>query len=251
LHSSAALIAKMSDLPVSPPVDGQEAPALLMNLELALPGSEPRRRARALHQSTGALGTENLPVASALAGYNLLAAGDATASLLAFRSALKTHPEDVALWEGVRAAAELVGDRATVAEACAALGDAVRDDARGAEMWERSAKILIEELEDPQRGDFALSRAVARDVTRFSSFDRLFRIVRSKKDGPRLLDLISERLEVAEDLACARTALGSNQRSPSRLTMMAGLCWRGTGSGRPATARTWASNCERSQAFCV
>lgn len=38
-----------------------------------------------------------------------------------------------------------------------------------------------------------------RDVRRFKSFDKLFRIVRAKKDGDRLLELITQRLEVAED----------------------------------------------------
>ena len=40
----------------------------------------------------------------------------------------------------------------------------------------------------------------------------------------------------------------ANQRSPSRLSMIDGLCWRGCGSGRPARARTCSSNCETSQA---
>ena len=40
----------------------------------------------------------------------------------------------------------------------------------------------------------------------------------------------------------------SNHRSPSRLSMTAGLCWRGGVSGRPASVRTCSSNCETSQA---
>src|SRR5690606_33315935 len=57
----------------------------------------------------------------------------------------------------------------------------------------------IDELDDPERGEFALARAVERDVSRFVAFDRLFRIVRARKDGERLLELIARRLEVAED----------------------------------------------------
>src|SRR6185436_12772929 len=102
-------------------------------------------------------------------------------------------------WEGLRAAAETLGRREILAEASAALGDAVADPVRGAELWEQAATILFDELGDKQRGEFALSRAVERDVRRFAPFDRLFRIVRARKDSPRLLDLITRRLEVAED----------------------------------------------------
>ena len=94
-----------------------------------------------------------------------------------------------------------------LAEACAALGDAVHDEARGAELWEEAAGILLDELGDKQRGEFALARAVERDVRRSAPFDRLFRIVRERKDGPRLLDLISRRLDVAEDPRRDRQAL--------------------------------------------
>ncbi len=57
----------------------------------------------------------------------------------------------------------------------------------------------MDELDDRERGELALSRAVQRDIRRGSAFDRLFRIVRERKDGPRLLDLIARRLDVAED----------------------------------------------------
>ncbi len=40
----------------------------------------------------------------------------------------------------------------------------------------------------------------------------------------------------------------ANHRSPSRLSIIAGLCWRGATSGRPASVRTCSSNCETSQA---
>jgi tetratricopeptide (TPR) repeat protein len=86
-----------------------------------------------------------------------------------------------------------------LAEACAALGDLVRDDARGGELWEIASSILMDELADKERGELALSRAVQRNVKRHAPFDRLFRIVRERKDGPRLLDLITRRLDVAED----------------------------------------------------
>lgn len=171
----------------------------LAALEIAEPGSDPHRRAAALLGAAPLIDDEGDASMTLLAGYNLLAAGDADRALAAFRRTLEHHPQDLAAWEGCRAAATALGDQETAAAAYAALGDSLADDTAGAEMWAAAASLLLDELGDRTRGKFALSRAVARDITRFESFDRLFRMVRDDKDGPRLLELIEARLEVAEE----------------------------------------------------
>jgi len=199
LEASAALVSLLSG-EGSPKTIVSDAPAVkLANLELAAPGSDPRRRAHALLDVGVSLGEDSLGVLTALAGYNQLAYGDTTAALESFRQVVEAYPEELMGWEGLRAAADAVGDRATLAEACAALGDAVTSATQGAEFWEEAALILLDEFKDKTRGEFALSRAVDRDVKRFAAFDRLFRMVRERKDGPRLLELVARRLEVAED----------------------------------------------------
>jgi tetratricopeptide (TPR) repeat protein len=145
------------------------------------------------------LGAESTPLATALAGMNQLAYGDVAQALDSFRRVVDAHPEDIAGWEGLRAAAEAKGDRGTLAEACAALGDAVSDSAAGGRLRAQAASILMDELSDPSRGEFALSRAVERDIRQAEAFDRLFRIVRQRKDDERLLELIARRLTVAEE----------------------------------------------------
>src|SRR5262249_34935025 len=155
----------------------------LANLELAPPGSDPRRRARALLEIGTVHGEEGVGLMTALAGYNQLAAGDAQGAFDSFRQVVEAPPDELVGWEGRRSAAELVGDRGVLAEACAALGDALHDAGAGAAFWEQAALILIDEFKDATRGEFALSRAVERDVRRFTTFDRLFRIVRDRKDG--------------------------------------------------------------------
>ncbi|MCC6217191.1 MAG: hypothetical protein IT376_20195 [Polyangiaceae bacterium] len=176
-----------------------QASARAADLELAPPGSDPARRAAALRRANVLFGAETGPVLSALAGWNQLARGDLEGAQSSFRAVAEAHPTDVFGWDGLRAASEALGDRASVAEALAALGDALADATTGSEAWERAAAILIDELGDHGRGELALSRAVERDVRRFSSFDRLFRIVRSRKDGARLLELVEARLAVAEE----------------------------------------------------
>ena len=199
LEASAALVAFLSGQDAPPALDAVEPAAKLANLELAAPGTDPRRRAHALQDVGLNLGEENLGVVAALAGYNQLAFGDASGALESFRRVVEAHPEELLGWEGLRTAAQAVGDRGTLAEACAALGDAVSNASEGSEFWEHAATILLDEFKDSTRGEFALSRAVDRDVKRFGAFDRLFRMVRARKDGPRLLELIARRLEVAED----------------------------------------------------
>lgn len=199
LEASAALVAQLSGQSAPAALAAAAPSAKLTNLELATPGSDPRRRAHALLDVGLSLGEETLGVVTALAGYNQLAYGDVTAALASFRQVVEAHPEELMGWEGLRSAAEAVGDRSALAEAYAALGDAASNGSEGSEFWEQAASILLDELNDPTRGEFALARAVERDVSRFAAFDRLFRIVRSRKDGPRLLELVSRRLDVAED----------------------------------------------------
>lgn len=199
LRASASLVAQLSGQALPSALAAEEPATKLANLELATPGSDPRRRAHALLDIGPTLGEESSGVLTALAGYNQLAYGDAVAALASFRQVVEAHPEELMGWEGLRSAAEAVGDRPALAEAYAALGDAASNASEGSEFWEQASSILLDELKDETRGEFALSRAVDRDVRRFEAFDRLFRIVRTRKDGPRLLDLIGKRLDVAED----------------------------------------------------
>jgi predicted Zn-dependent protease len=199
LEASAALVALLSGQDLPKAVVSEQPAGKLANLELAAPGADPRRRAQALLDVGLDLGEESVGVVTALAGYNQLAYGDFRGALESFQKVVEAHPEELLGWEGLRTAAEAVGDRAALAEACAALGDAVSDASEGSELWENAALILLDEFKDSTRGEFALSRAVERDVSRFAAFDRLFRMVRERKDGPRLLELVARRLEVAED----------------------------------------------------
>jgi hypothetical protein len=199
LAAGSELVGWLAGFDPDPPTNSPDPAVRLANLELAGPGCDPRRRAAALLDVGDLLGEESVPLATAMAGMNQLAFGDVAAALDSFRRVVEVNPEDLAAWEGLRAAAEAAGDRGTLAEACAALGDAVSDSDNGGRLWAQAASILLDELNDPSRGEFALSRAVERDIKQTEAFDRLFRIVRKRKDDDRLLDLISRRLTVAEE----------------------------------------------------
>jgi hypothetical protein len=199
IAASASLCAWLTGLEEPPVLDGDSPATALANVEMSPPGTDAHRRGGALDRAAAHFGEDSLAVTQALAGYNQLAAGEASAALVTFRGVVEAAPQELMGWEGLRTAAEMLGERGVLAEACASLGDAVRDDARGAELWEIASQILLDEMNDRERGEFALGRAVERDVRRFAPFDRLFRIVRERKDSARLLDLIARRLDVAED----------------------------------------------------
>ncbi len=199
MQASASLLATLSGDSQQPPLAGSEPLTQFTNLDLAPPGCDPRRRTASLSGAIEAEPDEENAVVLALRGWNELAAGRPGDAIVTFRAVVEAHPEEIIGWDGLRVAAVALEDRGAVAESCAALGDAVADDNRGAEFWEAAAFILVDELGDAERGEYALGRAVERDIGRFDAFDRLFRLVRERKDGPRLLELIDQRLEVAED----------------------------------------------------
>ena len=185
-HGSQGLIAGDSDA------------IRLVNLDLAPPGSDPRRRAAALRALNGALGDNAQLDALGLAGWSLLAAGDFEAAKESFLVVTKARVADLAGWEGLRAAAEALEDKALQARAASQLGARCADSRRGAAFWEEAAH-LRNALGQSQEAEDAFNASFARDAHRAVAFDKLFRRVREKKDADRLLAIIERRLEVTED----------------------------------------------------
>jgi lipopolysaccharide biosynthesis regulator YciM len=196
--SSAALIALL-DAPATlqPLLGAADASSRLMNLELATAGSSPKRRAKVLEDVGDALGDEARLDGLVMAGYNYLALGASEDAMACFETATKARPDDLFAWEGLRSAAEALGDVEQQATACTELGELCNDDKKGALYWEKAALFALDALEDEARGELALERAFARDPERKVAFDRLFRRVRQRAESDKLLSLITRRLEVA------------------------------------------------------
>ncbi|WP_394820499.1 tetratricopeptide repeat protein [Pendulispora albinea] len=198
LASAAVLDALKGRADKTPFLVGHSPAARLANLEIAIPGSDPRRRAQALQGLGTVLGEETRLDASALSGWSLLVAGDHKGARAAFETALAAHPSDLASWEGLRTAAEVLGDRATHARAAMELGTRANDDVRGAAFLEEAGG-LWRELGDDASAEQAFDLAFERDASRSYSFDKIFRAVRARKDTDKLLLLISRRVEISED----------------------------------------------------
>jgi len=200
LEASAALVG-MLDQPTMAQgfIQSAEAPAQLMNLELALPGCDPRRRAAALHGLGGSLGDDAKLDAMALAGWSDLLSGNHDEARQTFQTVLEHRPQDVGCWEGVRSASEALGDHVQTALACAQLGALCKDDERGAGFWEKAGIILLEHTDAKEDAEIAFARAFDRSPARSVAFDKLFRAVRSRNEDDKLLTIIDRRLDVSED----------------------------------------------------
>lgn len=174
------------------------AAARLANLETALPGSDPRRRAAAIEESGELLGSGAAAPLSACLALNRLAAGEHEEARGVLMELVETHPRFIPGWLGLRLLAELTGDDALLAQACAALGDVLSDPVEAAAEWERAATLLFDRLADGARGLAALKKSVELDITRDQAFFRLFRLVRDSQDAESLLGLIAVRLPHAK-----------------------------------------------------
>lgn len=200
LASATLLDAVLKPDETLPLVSGSSQATRLANLELSPPGCDPRRRAAALAELDGALGEEGELDGLALAAWSALAAGDAAAALDVFRTVTTTRADDLQAWEGMRAAAEKLGDREAYAVACEQLGARCSNPARGAAFWEQAALSWSKlGATFDQRTEAALDASFTRDPTRAQAFDRLFRRVRERKDQDKLLELAGRRLEVTND----------------------------------------------------
>ena len=198
--ASASLVS-LIDAPdaIEPLLRDGDAAARLMNLELAAPGADPRRRAAALFGLGDELGQEARLDALLMAGYNHLALGNSEDALSSFDAVTTDRPDDLFAWEGLRSAAEALDNVEKQAIACAELGELSADDKRAAEFFEKAALLSLEALKDEQEGERLLQQAFAKDPARPVAFDRLFRRVRQRGETDTLLTLIARRLEVAED----------------------------------------------------
>jgi tetratricopeptide (TPR) repeat protein len=179
-------------------VEGDSTAVRLANLELARPGGNLKRRAKALVALDGALGADIEIDALGLAGWSLLASGDTENAMRAFHNATKAKPHEIAPWAGLHATAQATSDTVTLARAAENLGLLSVDRARGAAFLEEGALLLLAAGE----GDHAeelLQEAFDRDPSRAVAFDKLFRRVREKKEGDRLLGLIERRLEASDN----------------------------------------------------
>jgi tetratricopeptide (TPR) repeat protein len=180
-------------------IEGHSEMARLMNFELTVPGGDPQRRAEAWRGVGDILGEEPSRDARLMAAWSDLARGANKRAKRGFKEIAEAEPNNIAAWEGLRAASTQLNDALSLGVACARLGNLCRDDVRAAAFWEQAGVVLLEQTEAHEDAEIAFTRALERDHTRDVAFDKLFRRVRARKDIKHLLQLIELRLGVIDD----------------------------------------------------
>lgn len=197
--ASARLLGYVLDPSTPQPlVTGTTHAVRLANLELAPPGSDPRRRSAALSRLGSALGDDMDADVAGLSGWSVYFSGDAKGALQLFGAATTARSTDLASWEGVRTCALELGDQPTYAAACEQLGAQTHDSPRGAAFWEQAGLTWLE-LNDGARAEAALDQSFHRDPRRPVAFERLFRRVRDRKESDKVLELVERRLPHTDD----------------------------------------------------
>lgn len=197
LRAGSLLIAWLTDKP-TPLLATDHTAALLANLEVAPPGSDPRKRAQALLGAAPVLSAESELDAIILAGYNHLFAGAYREALATFHEALSLAPDDLSAWEGIRAVARRLHNVKLEADALHKLSELTKVPGRAAEL-ERERSELLAASGDDEASQRALERAVELDIEHFDSFNRLFRRFRGEKRYDKVLALADRRLAVTND----------------------------------------------------
>ena len=199
IRAGAALLGARIDPELPEPFSESKSRAARLNhLELAPPGSDPRRRATALLEIGDALGEDATIEACALAGWSALVAGDIDRARTAFKRVCDEFPNKIEAWEGLRACAELEADRSSQAQCAAKLGVLCSGKQRAAAFWEEAGLLWLL-VDNVDEGMSALESSIALDATRTVAFDKLFRWVRERKDYAKLLTLIEHRMLATDD----------------------------------------------------
>ncbi len=201
LDAGTALIQFIAkDLP-GPLLEAPGAESALTNLETSPPGSDPRRRALALTACGEFIDDEAEATNLTLAGYNELLAQRPEAALASFRAVIKALPDDISGWEGLRLAAERLEQRDLEARACTRLGELSGESVVAARFYRQAARLLLDDLDDPEQGHKALERAVELDVTHRSAFKRWYGVIRERGDQRAIVELLGRRIAVTNDAA--------------------------------------------------
>lgn len=198
---ASAATAALVDQPALPqPLHSRDSAAgRLMNLELASPGGDPRRRTAALRGIGSVLGPAAEELGRLLSGWADLARGAYADAQATFKRVVDERPDDLAAWEGYREASDKLGDHLAAGIANARLGSLCRDNPRAATFWETAGLTLLENTKAHEDAEIAFERALERDPSRSVAFDKLFRRVRSRNEDDRLMQLIDGRLRVTTE----------------------------------------------------
>lgn len=162
-------------------------------------GDDPEGRAEALGSWLAHAGPAGRVGLSLAHGRALATAGRPREALEVLLRVAATDDDDLASWETIRGCARDVEAWAPLVEACDRLAHIVPDDELKMLLWEESAAVLMDELDEGRRAERRLRRILAIDATRPIAYGRLHDLLADRGDDDGLLALVNNRIELVDE----------------------------------------------------
>ncbi|MCB9667822.1 MAG: hypothetical protein H6715_06875, partial [Myxococcales bacterium] len=156
-------------------------------------GDDPQTRSDAFQTWTHHAGPEWSASARAALGRTLATAGRYADAVQVLGDVLTQDETDLSSWEALQHAARHAGMWRAAARAC----DVLSEHATGSlktQLLEESALIWLNELEDENAAELRFVHALDLDPSREVAYEQYYRLLRTRGDTLRLLDLLKIRL---------------------------------------------------------
>ncbi|MFK7989295.1 MAG: hypothetical protein AB8I08_24970 [Sandaracinaceae bacterium] len=163
-------------------------------------GDDPDGRATALGHWREQAGSAGSVALEAAHGRALAAAGRSREALELLLKVAVAQPDDLASWESIRVCARDCDAWDVVVEACDRLAHIVEDDELTMLLLEESAATLMDELGQDDRAERRLRRILGLDARRPIAYGRLHDLLAERGDDAGLLELVSNRIELVDDV---------------------------------------------------
>lgn len=162
-------------------------------------GDDPEGRAEALGSWTEQAGAAGRAAMDLAHGRALAAAGRPQEALEVLLRVAVADPDDLASWETIRVCARDAGAWEPLVEACDRMAHLVEDDELKMLLWEESAAVLMDALQQDDRAERRLRRVLAIDAKRPIAYGRLHDLLAERGDDRGLLGLVSNRIALLDD----------------------------------------------------
>ncbi|MEZ4336008.1 MAG: hypothetical protein R3B82_05215 [Sandaracinaceae bacterium] len=162
-------------------------------------GDDPEGRAEALGSWTEQAGTAGRAALDLAHGRALAAAGRPQEALETLLRIAVADPDDLASWEAIRVSARDAGAWEPLVEACDRMAHLVDDDELKMLLWEESAAVLMDALQQDDRAERRLRGVLAIDAKRPIAYGRLHDLLAERGDDRGLLGLVTNRIALLDD----------------------------------------------------
>lgn len=132
------------------------------------------------------------------AAYRHAQAGQFESALAGFAELFDELPADPSVCVGLQLMAEQLGRADLEARATIELARLAKAGPEAAHLWERAGLLFADHLSDERQAEECFNAALVHAPGSPTSFERIYRITKRRKDRPRQIELLEARLVTAE-----------------------------------------------------